>query len=691
MARTQCSVGPELRHNSLNFLATWIPYVRHFYFPGAIALILLAACTPKSPPPAEQNAAKAPISGDAAFGTLEHEYVVYFMQRFPVVATYLGGSEFDRSLSGIDAKLRDYSAAALTEEGAALAQFKQRFTALDDATLSPRRRIDRSVALAQIEFLLREYSTRRYQQRSVDSYMDEPFRGVDWQIQGMTSTGTNTYGTTEEWQRLIERVRAVPAYLTVAKAQLDAGIEAKNTADWRMLLKSGLEVPIADAEYFAKTLPGLAEQDITGADRDRLLGDIRTTGKAASDAYLGFRDYVSKTFFDNPKKDDASGLKSEFRTDRFAMGTDEYNWALRNNLRLSDTADQLYEASWPIVEQARAEMVTLAKQIAGTHQWKVAADGHDAVAIAFDKLSGEAPKTDAQMVQNYVDVGRRLVDYARRTGLFAVPDDYKLDVTVTPPPLRSGVDGAAYYPAPPFKSTGVGRFYVTPTGDNVEELKQQHNRYAIADLAAHEGFPGHDWHYKVMSQYRDQISPVRWLTPGAVEDSSSMWEDSMAAEGWALYAEGLVAEPQQAAPEGFYLPEERLYQMKGLLYRNLRVRIDTGLHTGKLGFDDAVTLFSEVVDFMPGSCSDAKALRAVAKRASCKSAQAAVNRYSRWPTQAITYRIGKDQIVALRTRAQKELGDKFSEQRFHLEFMKQGTIAGGYFGDELIAALKAAN
>jgi uncharacterized protein (DUF885 family) len=181
---------------------------------------------------------------------------------------------------------------------------------------------------------------------------------------------------------------------------------------------------------------------------------------------------------------------------------------------------------------------------------------------------------------------------------------------------------------------------------------------------------------------------VRWLTPGAVEDSSSMWEDSMAAEGWALYAEGLVAEPQPKAPMGFYSAEERLYQLKGLLLRDVRVRVDTGLHTGKLSFDDAVTLFSGTVDFMPGSCSDAKALKQAAKRASCKSARAAINRYSRWPTQAITYRIGKDQILALRERAKRELGDKFSEQRFHLEFMKQGTIAAGYFGDALIQKLE---
>lgn len=625
---------------------------------------------------------------DASFGKLEREYVVYFLQRFPVVATYLGGSSFDAALAGIDDKLRDYSAAALKDEDAKLRQFKQRFNALDDAVLSARRRIDKSVALAQIEFLLHQHGVRRYQERSLDSYMDEPFRGVDWQIQGMTSTGAKTYGTADEWRGVIKRVSAIPAYLDIAKAQLNAGVAAKNTADWRMLMSSGLQSSIANAEYFTKTLPGIAADDVSGAERDTLLSDLRTADKGASDAYLAFHDYIARTFFDNPKKEDASGLKEPYRADHFALGAEEYNWALRNNLRLKESADELYATAWPIVEKTRSDMVALAKEIAAAHKWKVAADGGDAVAVVYDKLSNDAPKTDAEMLQSYVDMGRKLVDYARRTGLFAVPDDYKLDVTVTPPPLRSGMDGAAYYAAPPFKATGVGRFYVTTTGDDIAELKQKHNRYAIADLAAHEGFPGHDWNYKVMAQYRDQISPVRWLTPGAVEDSSSMWEDSMAAEGWALYAEGLIGEPQPGAPNGFYSPEERLYQLHGLLYRNLRVRIDTGLHTGKLGFDDAVTLFSEVVDFLPGSCSDAKALRLPAKRTSCKTARAAVNRYSRWPTQAITYRIGKDQIVELRARARELLGDKFSAQRFYLEFMKQGTIAADYFGDELLEELK---
>ncbi len=87
-----------------------------------------------------------------------------------------------------------------------------------------------------------------------------------------------------------------------------------------------------------------------------------------------------------------------------------------------------------------------------------------------------------------------------------------------------------------------------------------------------------------------------------------MWEDSVAAEGWALYAESLMAEPQPGAPQRVLLPEEHLYQLQGQLYRDLRVRVDTGIHTARLSFEDAVTQFSEIVDFIPGSCHDPKAL-----------------------------------------------------------------------------------
>jgi uncharacterized protein (DUF885 family) len=290
------------------------------------------------------------------------------------------------------------------------------------------------------------------------------------------------------------------------------------------------------------------------------------------------------------------------------------------------------------------------------------------------------------MVELYRKAAFRLVDYARKTGIFDVPADYQLEVVETPPPLQASIDGAAYYPAPPFKNTGVGRFFVTPTGNSVAGL-QSNNFSSLADLSAHEGFPGHDWHYKLMTQFRDVISPVRWLTPGAIEDSSSMWQDSMAAEGWGLYAEALMAEPQPGFPQGFYTPEERLYQLQGKLYRDLRVRIDTGIHTSRISYDEAVTLYSSVVDFLPGDCQDPQALKDDAKRESCGSAERAIFRYSKWPTQAITYRLGKEQIFALRAEAAKLLGSKFSAKQFHVLFIKQGTIPAGLFREELLREL----
>ncbi len=641
----------------------------------------LTACGGGKPAPAPQ------LDANAQFAVAEHEYVVYFMQQFPVVATYLGGSALDPQLADIDGKLRNDSFAALNIEDVQLSEFRDRFRKLDPAQLAPRRRIDRLVALAEIEFLLHQHEVLRHQERALDSFVDSPFRGVDWQIQGMTPTGAATYGTDAEWQQVIARAHAVRVYLATAEGELATGVASRNTPDWRVLVEFGLQSTLADADYFSKTLPQLAATDISSPNRDKLVAELQAAGNEAAAAYVHLRDYVVGTFFTNANPKGRADLKPEYRADHYALGAREYDWALRNNLRLEQTSMELFEQSWPIVQQTQAQMVALAREIARSHKWRVPADGPGAVRVVFEKVSLAAPKNDDEMIAAYRKTGERLIEYARMTGLFDVPADYKLDVTVTPPPLRASIESAAYYPAPPFKKTGVGRFYVTPTGNDQAALREEHNDAARADLAAHEGFPGHDWHYKVMTEYRNEISPIRWLTPGAVEDSSSMWQDSMAAEGWALYSEALPAEPQPSAPNGFYTPEEHLYQLRGKLERDLRVRIDTGIHTGQMQFDEAVTLFSQVVDFLPGSCQDAKALKLAPKRASCAAADAAVTRYSRWPTQAITYRLGKEQIQELRKRAAQKLGERFSAQRFHLEFMKQGTIPAGYFGDQLLERL----
>jgi uncharacterized protein (DUF885 family) len=643
-----------------------------------LALIAMTACT------ADNANRTNNASSDDAFKKTLNAYVVEFLRRNPTVNTYLGGAGLDPSLKDVDGTLRDYSAAALADEDRWLADAQKAIEGTDANSLSPNARIDRDVALAQIRFQLHQHQVRRYQERALDTFVSEPFRALDWQLQGMAQTGDKTYGTADEWSLVVKRVAAIPKFLANTQEQLLAGVKANNAPDRRMLQRDGLNTSQANAKYFGETLPKMADERVSGPQREQLLTGLRDAAKQASEAYLKMHDFVAATYFD----DAASGkVKPPFAADHFAMGEEEYNWALKNNFKLDKTAAQLYDEAMPIVEQTKQQMVDLSREIGKAHNWTLPADGGQAVRYVFDQLGQDYPKSDAEMVDWYRQAAFRLVDYARKTGIFDVPADYKLEVTETPPPLQASIDGAAYYPAPPFKNSGVGRFYVTTTGNDQAALKEN-NRAALADLSAHEGFPGHDWYYKVLTQYREQISPVRWLTPGAVEDSSSMWEDSMPSEGWGLYAEALMAEPQTGAPNGFYTPEERLYQLQGKLYRDLRVRVDPGIHTGRMSYDDAVTLFSEVVNFLPGSCTDAAAKTNDAKRASCDSAERAIFRYSKWPTQAITYRLGKDQIYALREEAAKRLGDKFSPKTFHIAYIKQGTIPANYFREQLLKELE---
>jgi uncharacterized protein (DUF885 family) len=663
-----------------------------------VALALASACVQQAPQTAQQNANQAQAgggSGDQNFKKIHDAYVRAFLRRNPTVNTYLGGAGLDPALREADGQLRDHSAAAIEEEDRWLGDTQKSLEAIAPDTLSPALRIDREVVLAQIRFLLHQHGTRKYQQRALDTYTDEPFRAIDWQLQGMTQTGDKTYGTPEEWSLVSKRLQAVPKYFQVAQEQLAAGVKSGNTPDHRMLLRNGITTAEKTAEYFERTLPELAATRIAqGAGRDEQLKQLNEAAKGAAAAYRGLANFVAGTFFDAggmaPGNTRQLNIKAEFSKDRFALGEDEYNWAIRNNLRMPDaTAGKLFDESMAIVNATQQEMITLAREIGRRKTMELPEDGHAATLAVFDELGKDYPKSDAEMVRWYEEAAFRLVEYGRKSGVFDVPANYKLEVVETPPPLRASIDGAAYYPAPPFKTSGVGRFYVTTSGSNDEAVLKENNRASLADLAAHEGFPGHDWHYKVMTEHRDHIAPARWLTPGAVEDSSSMWQDSMAAEGWGLYSEALMSEPQPGFPTGFYSPEERLYQLKGKLYRDLRVRIDTGIHTGRMSYDEAVDLFSQVVDFQPGSCRDAGATAKPAKRASCDSAERAIFRYSKWPTQAITYRLGKDQIFALRKDAAQIAGDRFSPKDFHVLFMKQGTIPVGYFREELLRELQA--
>jgi uncharacterized protein (DUF885 family) len=659
------------------------PIVRRI--PSSIHLVLTLALAGCGSTAGDVSQSPTAAPAEQSFDAVVNGYAIGFLQRNPVVATYLGAAALDASLADIDGKLRDHSSAAIAAEDRWLEEQLARFEAIAPAALGPRQAVDREVAMAQIRFLLRQHRKRRHQERAIDTYMDEPFRGLDWQLQGLTRTGPSTYGTDEEWRRVVSRVSAIPGYLAAARQQLEAGARSNNSADHRMLKRNGIDAARASVAYYAVDLMPRARSLAGDTLRPELAAELESAGQKASAAYQELADFIAVRFFRDPRAaSSARGIKPELGGDRFAFGEEEYDWALANNLRIEKRAGQLYDESWPIAMETRGQMIALAREIGSARKLRLPSDGAAAVRRVFDLLAAEHPKSDEEMIEWYAKSAQRLVEYGRKVRLFDVPADYQLEVSITPPPLQSGGGGAAYYPAPPFKNTGVGRFYVTP---GTAEERATVSAASVADVTAHEGFPGHDWHYKAMTSFRDEISAVRWLTPGSVEDSSSMWEDSMASEGWGLYAEALVAEPQPGAPAGFYTAEERLYQLQNKLLRDLRVRVDIGIHTGRMTYDQAVDVMSEMMDFLPGSCAGTAARKNATKRVSCLGAEQAIFRYSKWPTQAITYRLGRDEIFDLRRQAEAATGASFSPRSFHIQLMKQGTIPVGYFRRQLLEEL----
>ena len=440
-----------------------------------------------------------------------------------------------------------------------------------------------------------------------------------------------------------------------------------------MVEKDGITGAKANAEYFRKTLSESARGFVAGQPfAPAMLADLAVASRQAADAWESFAGFLLATY-------DSKDL-----TDRFAAGEAEYEWRLRNCLREERNLEDLFAYGAEQVAHYEAQLFEVAQVVAKeaglTLSWSSDADKRASARAVMESLSKDSPKNDDELFQWYREAGERAVVYGREHELFEIPADYRLEVTPTPPVLRSTID-AAYYPAPPFKKSGVGRFYLSPTGNDPAALKLN-NRASVADTAVHEGFPGHDWHYKYMTQHAAEISNIRWLTPGAVEDSSAMWEDSMATEGWALYSEELMAEPGTGRPYGFYTAAERLYELQGQLLRAVRVRVDVGIHTGRMTFDEAVDYFTEHVAFYPKARA---ATTDPTAQAITAGAERAMYRYSKWPTQAITYNLGKSAIMELREAVRQKQGGKFSARQFHERLMRMGTIPVGYYREVFLA------
>jgi uncharacterized protein (DUF885 family) len=162
-------------------------------------------------------------------------------------------------------------------------------------------------------------------------------------------------------------------------------------------------------------------------------------------------------------------------------------------------------------------------------------------------------------------------------------------------------------------------------------------KYSLPALTWHEGSPGHHLHLSLLQQDRE--------LPTLLKD---YWLSSYG-EGWALYAE-MVADEL-----GGYNGVEKAGALQSWLFRAARLVVDTGLNSKQWSVQQATDYLVETVAFTrPRS-------------------QREIERYCASPGQACSYKIGQNEWVRLRRRAESELGDKFDLRQFH-EIIKEGIM-----------------
>ncbi|HEY8075065.1 MAG TPA: DUF885 domain-containing protein [Labilithrix sp.] len=325
---------------------------------------------------------------------------------------------------------------------------------------------------------------------------------------------------------------------------------------------------------------------------------------------------------------------------RFAAGRELFEYLLRNDYFLDEDADAVLAIGKKVFAETNAQLVDVAKRIDPKAKgWP------DVVA----KLKSNHPDVDG-LLDAYRTEVKRARDFIVKKDAVDIPPGDDLEVIDTPPFMRSTVT-AAYDQPPAFDTaTSKGFFFVTPVDKSLpknkqEEMLRENDHGDLVDTAVHEAYPGH---HLQLSFARRNPSLVRKAIDHAIF-----------AEGWALYAEELMAEL------GYYTDEERLLQLEWTLVRAARVVIDIGLHVGDMTFEQAVKMLTDDVHLER------------------QLALSEVKRYTLTPTQPLSYLVGRQMIMKMRDREKERDGARFSLKKFHGDVLTRATVPPSLMAKEI--------
>jgi len=364
-------------------------------------------------------------------------------------------------------------------------------------------------------------------------------------------------------------------------------------------------------------------------------GEAERIEEAARRARMGFAQY--QDFLDHEAKKHVGGT--------FAIGERWMNFKLEREHLLTMNCTALEAFGREHVERTRGELEQEAKKIDPNKSWR------DLILEA--KRRHPEP---GKLREAYVAECARARKFVEEKRLAPIPSG-QLEILDTPLFERALIPYAAYLQPGPFEEEATGYFHVTPVDTTAKKEAQQeqiegHNYVALSITAVHEAWPGH--HLQLLHAV-NAGSRLRRLADSPVF-----------AEGWALYCEELMVE------QGFHVePLARLYQLKDLLWRACRVVIDVGLHTGTMTIPQAVEFLVE---------------QAMVERV---NAESEVRRYTRTPTQPMSYLVGKQQLIEIRGEVKSRLGKRFNLYDFHKALLSCGTVPPALARMELEEQLRA--
>jgi len=332
-------------------------------------------------------------------------------------------------------------------------------------------------------------------------------------------------------------------------------------------------------------------------------------------AFVRYRDLLRDELLPAARSDEAPGLSS------LPGGARTYARLIRMYTSLDATADELHAFGLQEVARIRGEMSVLGSSLFGIPD----------VGALQEKL-----RTDPELhfsTRDEVELAavRALARARRAMGAWfgRLPEAPCEVVRIGEHEERETT--IAYYRGPTAELPG--RYFINTYAPHTRP------RYDAEVLAYHEAIPGH--HLQIAIAQELEGVPLFQRHAGS----------TAFVEGWALYSERLSDEM------GLYSSDlDRLGMLSFDAWRACRLVVDTGLHA--FGWSRA-----RAIDYLHENTL-----------LSLENVRNEVDRYITTPAQALAYKSGQREILALRAQAEAALGDAFAIEDFHDVVLGHGAV-----------------